>query len=375
MDISSRKVRSYLPDLKDYSVSFAPEWERAGLPALLPQGICPFLLHSCLPYIFTFESGGSFPWMELEKDRFSVRVQCPNSRGGVECLVYKREDGVFVRITAVRGECLFGHKRGDTVNAGTSGGMKIPLPVYDACFAWMVYFHSLREGSGYSSPRMALEDGDIKMMFCLHKEAPGAPEETPFKRSCPDPAAVKNARVRLSSCLYRCRYFKWPRRDNFDGDKLYPAGLCPELFHLGHLYAMRGIYSERGRETQRFCCPDPVCGVKAAVTVRRTRTYFLRRLFSSLLRLFGNRTEVPLYICEFLIADSSPDCPMRLKKGDRFVYNMGRKYELCPAAFDNIHFTLHNLARAGEIFWKECSCPDPESRVCFEIDNVPPENT
>jgi uncharacterized repeat protein (TIGR04076 family) len=65
---------------------------------------------------------------------------------------------------------------------------------------------------------------------------------------------------------------------------------------------------------------------------------------------------------------------MDMKEGARFVFNLWRRYELCPATFANIYFGIHNLVRGIKVPWKGLpdrrgclQCPDPVSNMTFDL--------
>jgi len=367
---------SYIPNLRDYFINFKESGQRIRYSDAAPAEICPYLLHSCLPYIYTFMRGGRFPWMELEENKDSVLVQCPNPKDGVVALVYKENNKIFARIDVLKSHCPFGHKKGSCIKVTPGEDLKVPLTIIDACFAWLTYLNGKKEQGSLLSPTMVAEEDGKRITFCLERVIQEKPVAKPFERPCSKLHMDKDLKLKLSSFKYRCCYFKWPKREDYNNENFGPKGMCIDLFHLAHMYAMGSIYS--GDKPVTLCCNDNKACVRLSIVVKRTRTYFLRKLLVLFLRFCRINKEVPGLICELVIEEGSEACPMKLKKGMRFTYNMGRKYELCPAAFDNIYFGIHNILRGVEVTWKGLDdnkgivvCPDIASNITFSFRDGP----
>ena len=82
---------NYLPDLAHYFVSFKDEDRSLRLSDVLPD-VCPFLLQSCIPYLFVFERHGRFSWMEFTQWPNAVFVQCANPKDAIELRICKEEN-------------------------------------------------------------------------------------------------------------------------------------------------------------------------------------------------------------------------------------------------------------------------------------------
>lgn len=372
---AQRDQYRYVPNLENYFIYFTDSKKRLKFSDIIPNNICPFLLHSCLPYIYTFLQGGQFPWMKPSEKRSSVLVQCPNPKDGVVVSVHKEGSEIFTRVERLRGSCCFGHEKGNCIKTTPKQEIKIPLTIIDVCFAWLIYLDNAKRQGCLSSPLMVVEDQGRRITFCLEKIIADGSKSMPFPRPCSKLQMNKNLKLEVTCFDYRCRYFKWPRRENYDTNNFVPKGLCIDLFHLSHIYAMSSIYSyNRANAPIALCCSDIEAGVEFSIVVKKTKTYFLRRLLSFMLRLFRIDKEIPNLICELIVQEGSPRCPMHLKKGMKFIYNMGTKHELCPAAFDNVYFAIHNLLRGVDIPWAGfCSnkgiiaCPDDVSNINFII--------
>ena len=373
----SGKNSCYVPDLESHIINLADSQKEIKFSEIIPQKICPFLLHSSLPYIYTLSQGGRFPWMALEKNKDSVFFQCPNPGGKVVASVYKEDGRMFIRVIEVKGECCFGYEKDDICKVTPEEDIKVPLTIIDACFAWLTCFGSRSDRASLLSPDMVVEEQGKKIAFLLKKIGQDSGNLKPFERLCSKLEMSKQINVRLSSFDYRCRYFKWPHRENYNNENFGPKDLCVDLFHLSHIFAMASIYanSKNNRPLSLLCGDKKGC-VKLSVHIKKTKTYLLRKMLISALRLFRINKEVPVFICELVVEESSSECPMKLKKGMKFIYNMGRKYELCPASFDSLYFLIHNTLRGSNFSWgrdrsgKDIAvCPDAVSNAAFSLEN------
>lgn len=375
--ISPQKTSGlYVPNLRDYAINFINETYKMRFSDVVPESLCPFLLHTCLSYIYTFTLGGRFPWMEMKENKNSVFVQCPNPADGVVALVYKENDQIFVRITMLKGRCCFGHKINDTIKLTPGEDIKIQLTVIDSCFAWLTYLDRNDSGDCLLSPEMVVRGEERCITFYLEKIVHGGTPARFYQRPCSKLEMNKDLKLKLSSFRHRCGYFKWPKREYYNNENFGPKGLCIDLFHLSHMYAMGSIYAYKKESKPVIVyCNDKEACVKLSIKVKKTKTYLLRRIFILLLRFFRINKIIPELICEMVVEEGAEQCPMKLTKGMKFTYNMGRRYELCPASFDNLYFIIHNLLRGGDVPWDKTDndsevavCPDDVSNIAFKFD-------
>lgn len=70
----------------------------------------------------------------------------------------------------------------------------------------------------------------------------------------------------------------------------------------------------------------------------------------------------------------SSKCPPSQQKGDRFKFNTWLGREVCPATFDALYPSVHNLTRSGNAPWHQQKssankivCPDPKSNITMSI--------
>jgi uncharacterized repeat protein (TIGR04076 family) len=80
---------------------------------LFPSNICPYAFQVIYPYYLTLTNGGWFNWV---RPKGGVIVQCPNPRGALEMKIFQESSlkGVKVEVLQAKGECSWGHKKGDT---------------------------------------------------------------------------------------------------------------------------------------------------------------------------------------------------------------------------------------------------------------------
>lgn len=98
------------------------------LKDIFTETVCPFLLYQMVPYYETFHLGGFFPWM---KDRDSVIVQCPwavNIEVRRNWISNRIE--VYGVISAVKGNCFCGYRKGEIVELEIFRAKKLCLKVY-----------------------------------------------------------------------------------------------------------------------------------------------------------------------------------------------------------------------------------------------------
>ena len=364
---------NYLEHWQDFRVHIetAQGREVLPLPSLLPNGLCPLLLHNALPYYLTLKNGGRFPWMpEREKD--SVLMQCPNPGGGVEMKVVRTAApaGIGGRIVAVRGRCPLNQQPGAEVDLSEIEG-RLSLGEMNALLPWVLILS--RKGGSAASPILSVFRADDPsrrtLRLCLGETA-----ESEAGAPCPD---LPPFTLRLSYFTHRCRYHKWPRREVYTDQTWLPQGLCPELFHQAYPHCLAALYGDE-KVRASVGCPHRSC-VEVEIRTRRPRTYGLRKGLQNAIGWLGMNTEIPLLGLELRVTSVQGDCPWRLREGQVFPFNTMRLPSLCPACFHSIYPGLR--AGKGRAPWSPADpngsclqCPDCVSNTTFAVDAGGQEN-
>ena len=111
--------------------------------------------------------------------------------------------------------------------------------------------------------------------------------------------------------------------------------------------------------------------VKLKIKVEERETIALRRTAMRGLQLLGKSTEIPLHRCFLDVVEADSDCPMGMKAGMRFEFNMGDLPQLCPAMFHNAYPLPAARMRGAAFPWPQLDgdrildfqCPDNASNI------------
>lgn len=122
-------------NIKQYRIEFiekCPCFRDSRLKDCIPQEVCPYLLHSLLPYYVTYKYGGDFQWTGKPGH---VDVGCPNPYGRVIVCVVKEEE-IFLVVKSLAGTCAMEQKKDMKVNLSLIFESICPL-LYDVIFPWI----------------------------------------------------------------------------------------------------------------------------------------------------------------------------------------------------------------------------------------------
>lgn len=365
---------SYLPDINKFFICFKDRGERLKLSDVLPN-VCPFLLHSCIPYIFVFSNNGKFPWMEFTQWPDAVFVQCANPNDGIEVRLYKEKGEIYAIINQEKGSCPYGYKVGDTISLTPDKDIKLPLEVYYNIFPWLTYLYRVEDKKNLSSPELSILYKDRIMEFYLEYRVNNNTTKRIAQTLCTILEIKQELNLNLVSFTYRCRYHKWPKRERYTQNNLSPKGLCPDLFYTAYIYCLCALYSKKDKpDTFIVKCPNPQANIWIKIVTKKMSTYYLRRLITLLLSKLKVNKEIPDSNCYLILERTEGDCAMNMKEGTKFVFNLWRKYELCPATLSNIYFGIHNSVRGVKVPWEPgkkgslLQCPDPASNITFNLE-------
>lgn len=123
-------------DIKKYSIEFiekCPLFSNCNLKEIIPENVCPFLLHNLVPYFITYSHGGNFTWM---KKKGHVYAQCPNPKGKVTVDVINENKDIFFMVKSSRSICLMNYKSGLRISISKIFRAICPS-IYDVAFPWM----------------------------------------------------------------------------------------------------------------------------------------------------------------------------------------------------------------------------------------------
>jgi len=357
--VKEGKIEDYTPDITRFNIH---RIQRDGgesdsrLADLLPNGLCPYLAHSIIPYILTLSGGGSFPWMN-SIDSSAVDAQCPNPAGAVEVRVRKGEKDFSITVLRVRGHCPKGYSPGNLARWPED----IPIHLFDLniVLSWLIQLDR-NVGAG-RTPQIQSPSG--RSGYRIEKGSGGI---VSAQTACPPRAQFQ---FRLGRFDHRCRYHKLPRREYYDQYNWIPNGMCPELYHAAYPTCLAAIYGGGWHFPDTVVCPNSG-KVRLKIRVVDRAAYELRKAVMQSLQKIGLNTELPLRRCYLKVEETSPDCPFEMKLGREFEFNMGDLPELCPAMFHNAYPALVAGMGGSAFPWYSggdirgiVQCPDNVSNI------------
>lgn len=185
----------------------------------------------------------------------------------------------------------------------------------------------------------------------------------------------ENLSINLSNCTRLCRYHKYPRRKSYNNRLLAPKGMCIDLFHSAYPHCLSLLYDATYPKKVIVTCPNPDANVSIEIKKKLTKTRYLRRFLVWLLAKFGYEIEFPDKDITMTVRNKEKSkCLYSHKKGQSFQFNIWLGRELCPATFDALYPSIHNLMRGGCIPWHQekndgnkIVCPDPKSNITMSI--------
>ena len=336
-----------------------------SLASAIPRGICPLLLHNALPYWLTLSRGGMFPWIPQDQQG-EVELQCPNP-GGAAVLRLRSSNGgpeVSGVIKEVRGHCVFGHEPGDRIDLAALSESPLSLGDLNSALSWVLPL--CQTDSHRASPPLIGPTG--RNSIKLSNPASGG--QSP-PSPCPD---VPPFKVKLAFFQHRCRYHKWPKREEYSETTWLPPGVCPELFHQLYLYSLSALYSEKGIPEELVAgitCPASH-RVTATIAPRKASGYPVRAVAQEALIKCGMITEIPLKELDIRVVKVEGPCPFNHTAGQTIPFNMMRLPSLCPACFHSIYPPLRASWNGGPPWMNDAphfaiQCPDSFSAITLAV--------
>jgi len=182
-------------------------------------------------------------------------------------------------------------------------------------------------------------------------------------------------KIQLTDCAHICRYHKYPKRTQYNNSLLAPKGMCVDLFHSAYPHCLSMLYSKAHPEGIIAYCPNPEGNVAVEIKRKPLITGILRRFGVWLAARFGFKIECPdAGITMTVVSDAEFNCQREYKKGKRFKFNIWLGREMCPATFDAVYPSVHNMARGAATPWHSgtdtctnVACPDPNGNITMEV--------
>jgi len=152
-----------------------------------------------------------------------------------------------------------------------------------------------------------------------------------------------------------CRYHK-KQGQEFSSEKMFPKNFCPHLYAQAYSFSLALLYNAKfnGKQIFDLVCPEKL--VKLTLEAKYTLILPIRifkKIILNFLQKLGIVKEFPDKRIILKITQSS-NCPLKLVKGQSFLFNIWKRDELCPASF----YTSYPLLMSGEK--TSFHCPDPE---------------
>jgi len=171
----------------------------------------------------------------------------------------------------------------------------------------------------------------------------------------------------------RCRYHRRQTKgQNKDLLKSFPCPLSfsylyPALFSM-HCQASLDS-AKKGRMEQRVRCAAQDQGLEFTLSCRQ-RPNSIANFFGKYISRLINRfipIEQREFLVDYKVTRVNKSCPLGIKSGDTFTFNVDNLDEICPAAF-------HSVYPFGQLMEKKCllGCPDYRTHVKFSANNEQP---
>jgi len=150
--------------------------------------------------------------------------------------------------------------------------------------------------------------------------------------------------------------------------------MCIDLFHSAYPVCLAILYGADLKSRVTVSCPNPDSNSAVELLKIPVKTIKLRKLILKILSKFGMEIELPLYsILMRIVENDSGSCHYAYKAGKTFKFNTWLGREVCPASFDAMYPTIHNILRGRNAPWKEedkeieIVCPDSKSNITMRI--------
>lgn len=357
---------NYMPNLKNFYIKNCEHLNKKksyAVNKLFSTKICPYLLHTSIPYILTLSNEGIFPWM-IANDPTTVFIQCPKGDIGCKLTYNKDKSNVSININSVNGNCLYHYFKDQKIYLPSYKSHKENYLIFHSIFPWIIY-GSLTKKNFYLTLKNPLDNKEFNLQHGKNN----------FKNleMC---SPKKNILIKLSDYKRKiCRYHKFSTCKNFNLEKLSPPGLCPDLFYLAYPWCLMKLYEnklkiEQDKNPLVISCPNSKNEVKLVITKFPTKSAKLRVKFMDLIRKFGKNADIPFYKISMKIINNSKDCPRGHCKGQNFYFNsgLGFKKSICPAAFNNIYLFLHSILRGVNLPKPlRIDCPDDAVKNTYDL--------
>ncbi|MBL7071559.1 MAG: hypothetical protein ISS26_05265 [Candidatus Omnitrophica bacterium] len=332
--------------MKDYLSDF-----KADIAQITPNGLCPLLYHTLIPYIVTLLDGGWFGWIEKKKDTNyrkkidpkdfnkssvdrlypnEVLVQCPNINAsiivGVGPYINSRgEREVLLRILNKKGECPNNLEIGNEIILNKND-FKISPTEYNAGFPSLL----LSRLSGKES---------LSDHFCNNP--------------------LKNRSVSVEDIEARCRYHK--KKSSY-ADSLLPGDFCMDIFHLIYPQVLALLYSS-DKKMNNFTYSCPISGER--VTIKAEKVPRFNTILGGFRKILIKIFKAVFFPYDFIddnivfTVEKSrdvKDCALDEKK--KYYFNMFDERYPCPSSLHALYPYMLLRAHNMELPWSDVvHCP------------------
>jgi len=170
-----------------------------------------------------------------------------------------------------------------------------------------------------------------------------------------------------------CRYHRKEGQE-FSAKDLLPEGCCPHLYAAVYPYMLALLYDSKlfkDKKTIVKSCQGVQNNVTVEITTKPLYNPLIKLIKIILIRalqFFKVPAEYPDKNVYITATEVKGNCPMGIKKGSRFRFNLFNREELCPASFYNLYPALLREATAkidDKYKVSPVHCPDPYG-ICYD---------
>ena len=176
-----------------------------------------------------------------------------------------------------------------------------------------------------------------------------------------------------------CRYHR-TQGQAFAGDAFLAKGLCPHAFRIAYPHCLSLLYDaqyplqRKATATRSVTVSCPSCDNRVEFTIRiqYTLPLVIRKIKTAAIRtlqFLGIDGEYPDRNIILEVSQVKGKCPIGIREGQSFLFNIWNRKELCPASFYTMYPVLIQQAsfpgRPLQGEQRSVHCPDPFG-VCYD---------
>lgn len=356
-----------------------------------PEGLCPALSHTIIPYLITLSNCGWMRWVKKDIDmgkRLAVPkavskirnvnrlfyneviVRCPDAENGVVVGIGpkdNRQERWLIRVLEVKKRCPL------KITAGDSFEFELDKQGFCPEAFYRLYPYLLLKENPENTAlcdtkrnlRIQCSCNKGKINFII----PHPVQESTSKLNGPEDSPCgnyKNLLVSVKRIETKCRYHH--SLITYPADYLAAPGLCLDAFHAAYPFALALLYDadfsrreEKGAVT--VTCPKDN-GIKLLIKREEKHSLFYLRSIKFLERIF----ELFFYPVDKIyneisltVVSNAAGCPRGYLGKEKYLLNIRNQKIICPASFNSIFPSLVKMScgrkGANEIVRLLC-CPD-----------------